>query len=501
MCASEIRGVMLGAIVAAMGTPTRCPISGADGLVMVQTDAKRLGLAPQGAKVGQSVVDDIVAASTRGRVKLVSTPAVRLGEGLELRVRSVVHVPKPGKPSIAIVSDFDGAVWDATYNTSFECVFDNGYTSDVHMYGHETQAAYPPVIVWTCHVPPDDDAPGVCHAARLQPQGGDPSTESVEACDDDRTTTEADGSHDLAACVPIPYEDPENMAQSGFVQLPQWLEYNTMHGVGHFLAYLLADNPEHRNRTLTIMQPFLEAGLASVVEVEGFGDPADWVHYHSILANDCMYRMKGRTRWLMATVDLDEYLHIPDHPDITEGLDEIGDHCETPLSAVSFRRYQYVLPEEARTLQLTSVDREDHFAPLCPKYILRPEQVHALFIHWPTSMEAGFENVFASDVWAAHYRLTNERVKSDNLTMERDDTLEGEAATLERRLLARYGEGGIESLAAKSVPTALPELWRGRLPMDEYDDEVSRGAQFWVRSLLQAASTQKWIQLVPPSNL
>merc|ERR1712139_604129 len=64
------------------------------------------------------------------------------------------------------------------------------------------------------------------------------------------------------------------------------------------------------------------------------------------------------------------------------------DHA-SKVHSLSFGRYTFKRPETITALQISSPMREDHVAKLCPKYVVNPSLVNALFTHWPTSWVDG----------------------------------------------------------------------------------------------------------------
>ena len=55
-----------------------------------------------------------------------------------------------------------------------------------------------------------------------------------------------------------------------------------------------------------IYQKYLDAGVATRVHFNSY--PRDSLTRHGYSSNDCLYRAKNHARWLIANIDVDEYL-------------------------------------------------------------------------------------------------------------------------------------------------------------------------------------------------
>lgn len=210
--------------------------------------------------------------------------------------------------------------------------------------------------------------------------------------------------------------------------LPQWMEYNHMHGVEHFLVYTTdaTDPTEFR-----VLRPYFEAGVATRVHVEipswmkrdfsavGYSTQA-W------FANDCVHRMKHHAKWLLPTLDVDEYLrpvapkgngvHKYDFDAVeSDWLATRKGSKETTLAhSVSFLRYVFRYPEApASELQISSPWRHKTNTGFnynyLPKFVVRPALVNIVTAHWATSWLPGSVGIFApKNVFVVHHYRTDD---------------------------------------------------------------------------------------------
>lgn len=450
-----------------------------------ETPEQVLGRLQDTADIDDTADLDGYFKHVRGQLNMSARRHVQITKDFEMKFFSVQIVQNTTHNNIVALAVYAEYDWLFAQNSSLECVFEDGRTTELNVHAHENNnVPYPKAIEFFCQLATDAvlEAPNKCQKVRFQQKGAtaDSDDNVVEVCNGEHVKYGEDKDHYLSACVPIPYEDPAYMAKSGFKQLPQWLEYHAMHGVDHFLFYILSDKDDHKERMLNIAHPFLKAGMGSVVELTGMGDIGpDWEIYHAMLANDCMYRLKHRTHWLMATIDSDEYLHFEGEKNLADGLRGIEKDSEHLINSVSFPRYQYMVPKDSKALQLTSDRRENKFANLCPKYILQPDNVYTLFIHWTVSKREGSKTVIpGGDIWAAHYRLDDSTVIQKKIILVEDAAMAGEVTELQTRMVERYGDSGIEDLMLTS---SVKEVKLGSVSNYEHKASAASDVTDWVQ--------------------
>ncbi|CAE8688770.1 unnamed protein product, partial [Polarella glacialis] len=146
--------------------------------------------------------------------------------------------------------------------------------------------------------------------------------------------------------------------ESSSVMLPQWVEYNLMHGVDQIIFYTMNNTDPLIYKA---MQPYLDQGLASQVHADFDGH----------------------------LLDLDEYLLA--NSTFPETLSSIASAEEAkgtgPVSSVSFPLYRFHLKDPKSGPCITSTFRSSDLQPTLPKFIIRPSLVHAVFVHYPTSWD------------------------------------------------------------------------------------------------------------------
>jgi len=387
-----------------------------------------------------------VPASKLPETRLLATipklPPLALPGGLSLPVRSAIPVfPPGGGAHLAFVADYSDATWPLVYANGStpelfcEATDGSGHRSPIDAYGAETPRRTKWTIVLKCAWPEKlrDQA---CHDVQLVLRGS--VIAKYQACHDPTLLT--DEKYELAACIEPLHESPSNIPGSGILQLPQWLEYSLMKGVQHFLIYTLQDTDA---RQYAAMRPYLEAGLLTQIRLEVPLDLSHGPHKtQTLVINDCLTRLRGRAKWLLPSIDTDEYMVFNSSDDsrkmrYQDALEDwIGDRA---IHAVTFARTNFLHPKMPyQQLQIESTRRELRPAALCPKDIVRTDLVNALFVHWPTSFDNNSVHVGVpkEQLIVFHYRLT-EVNQSRSLD---DSTLAVQSSALDDALRARYGQ-------------------------------------------------------------
>ena len=132
---------------------------------------------------------------------------------------------------------------------------------------------------------------------------------------------------------PSPAHEWQGRFSGVFKQMVEWMEWSLMHGLDHFLVYTFegTDLAEKDDRFLTnrfgvrfcpqdmlfwlscsicscqeILEVYLDAAVASRVHFNF--DPQESLTRYGYIANDCLWRAKNHARWVLTTVDVDEYV-------------------------------------------------------------------------------------------------------------------------------------------------------------------------------------------------
>ena len=112
----------------------------------------------------------------------------------------------------------------------------------------------------------------------------------------------------------------------GLRLLPQWMEFQLLHGVEHFLIYTV--NLDSKI-LVDLYEPYIKSGVATWVhfnkEVEG-----DSQHFHDFLQpsllEDYLSRFKTHATWILPSIDIDEYINMTDG-NLFEGSRMREDYC------------------------------------------------------------------------------------------------------------------------------------------------------------------------------
>jgi len=229
-----------------------------------------------------------------------------------------------------------------------------------------------------------------------------------------------------------------------------------MHGIDHFLFYTFDDTAEE---VMDIYRPYLDAGVATRVHME-IPDRFDrhWTfeaddksRFNSgWTTNDCLYRTKNHAKWLLPTIDVDEFIRT--NSSIKDVLTELMDGRLATVRSVNFRRYIFLRPQGTDSLLISSAMREAQTQSFS-KFVVNPAAVNALFVHWPTSWDEGAVEVTVPPETAVieHFRTINETTTTFN-----DPVLVAEAAALQQALESRFKMTWRDLWAKLAKPSNLP---------------------------------------------
>ena len=90
-----------------------------------------------------------------------------------------------------------------------------------------------------------------------------------------------------------------------FKQLVEWMEYSNLHGIAHFLIYTFRGQDVGSK---AVLEPYIKSKIASRVHFAHY--PKDQDARFGYMFNDCLYRSKGHSKWLLSSIDIDEYIRM-----------------------------------------------------------------------------------------------------------------------------------------------------------------------------------------------
>jgi hypothetical protein len=403
-----------------------------------------------------------------------------------LSFESVVPTFGPDVSYIALIHAYPGEATSRALQK--EALFCSGpnrtHKIQMQLLGDEMHVAYKSKLVWICDWPPEEKNEA-CFHLYLEDAGGE-VLGNFSTCHNPNLL----GQYGTTACVPAVFDDPRQPFHSSLF-LPQWLDYHQLQGVEHFLVYTMTGTD---SKVMELLRPYLLSGDATRVHIElpshlkdqyraGDYSSQTWI------MNDCLYRMKYRSKWLMPSIDLDEYIPLPNsfYGNVSDFLDRMVGNYGHPevvparIGALSVGRFNFRYPETERELLISSIWRESTLAPLYPKYFVNPANVHTLFVHWPTSWVNGsvFLGIPASEFFLHHYRLYNKSVTNTS-----DESLLEQVPALTNNLLNQFGRSWSD-IVYSLYPQGFPDqssLKKVRLSSGASLMDLPKRKQAWINN-------------------
>eukprot|EP00435_Cladocopium_sp_Y103_P060983 s1362_g22.t1 len=277
------------------------------------------------------------------------------------------------------------------------------------------------------------------------------------------------------ACVrDIFYVSPKEHRQKGrrrpfsgaFKQWVEWMEWSSMHGLEHFLIYTFEGTDL---AAMDVMKAYLDSGIASRVHFQ-FYLPYERSRQGQLM-NDCLYRAKNHAKWLVLSVDVDEYLVFPgkvkyfrwDHILKEQGV------LEDKVASLQVNRVRFARAHP-ETFEISS----DHRVPtLDPwrKTIINVDNVYRTWAHWAMQSKPGTAKIEVDPKLAIihHYRWPWENfhvelAKYDFLDAAAnvtDTTLITDMPLLQTALAKRF------NISTENVQSFLTELAQRRPPISK----------------------------------
>jgi len=243
-----------------------------------------------------------------------------------------------------------------------------------------------------------------------------------------------------------------NQSNAPLKLLPEWMEFHAMHGIDHFLVYTFDDTDPGFE---AVMTPYIDSGLATRIHFHQY--PERHVRHHRQMV-DCLFRAKSRAKWLMPTVDTDEFLHVD--PQIYKGKkvpqnylgsawDAVLDHFQAKKKEVHSMNFEFYRFSRSKrnAVEISSTLREaknNKNNEGRMKYVVNVQNVHGVWVHFPTNWEEGtYEINLPKDlIYGNHYRYEDHIMYGENDTTAtiEDLSLAADVQPLEEALQKRFGE-------------------------------------------------------------
>lgn len=274
------------------------------------------------------------------------------------------------------------------------------------------------------------------------------------------------------ACVRNLWNNPV-LNVSGLLVFPQWLDFHYIHGIDHFIVYTTSDMSEALPE---LYQPYIDAGLVTRVHLNL---PAErcWPSQSSplalrqIISNDCLYRAKGHAKWLIPSLDVDEYLQVRllDH-DVTGMLEAASRSFRAPsqrVAGVAFERYRFARAPSGH-VEIAS-PRYCNLSEPTLKYAVKPDLTDDVDI----SVSAGLKGVvYDFDKRFAvinHYRHPkSHEIRQHQIANSTDESLLQDVPSLEMAMQKRYGNlwrRFLETMKQAPEPPCRNDPKQGRHPL------------------------------------
>jgi len=417
-------------------------------------------------------------------------------KGFDMDIISAIPVLREEPSYIAMLQYFkEGKL------PKLHCVWPSGERTEMQTRGTsaENDAAYKRMMVHVCREGVRQKMKDLgkiehgeaCYTINVEAEQGDdmPMVKmgEIKACH--KAEMQQSGIFGLSGCIRQFWQHPSHLETSGYILGPQWMEWNVMHGVEHFFFYARPSRVEEYQLNMQLLKPFLEQGLVTIIEMDSSVDHDDREDV-MLEVNDCLYRAKGKSDWLMPTIEPDEYLVFGNKTG-TNFLKEIRAQADPTTHSLSFGRFNFRHPSDLRkALQIQSTSREGTLAPLCPKYIARTAKVHALFNHWATSWDHDAQSVGVPQqgLVGFHYRLN----VFEKAKIEFDPRISKEVYDLEAKIHERFGmafQQVCENIKSYMVSFYSSGLTR-RATMDFQEKQFASRFSTWIETFNRQAMNE-----------
>lgn len=296
------------------------------------------------------------------------------------------------------------------------------------------------------------------------------------------------------ACVQDVFFESREFFSAALKQLVEWLEFYRFHGIEHFFVYTFRGTED---AVKELLMPYLRQGLATRIHFDDY--PSDKIHRQHQVVQDCLYRAKSHTTWLLPSVDVDEYFHLKSGHFFPDGVVP-QDYLKTAWDAivkwkgkrleevrsVSFRSFRFArAPSDS--LEISSAWREaklprshNHPEKLANgKFACNVHVVHSLWFHFATACENATEDIMLPETlgvgnhyrvdWQSGHKYGDHFGHDDPKASTFDDLLTSEVPLLEQAIQRRFGEKPqtlLKRLSAEHPPVHLHQS----IAADDDDD-------------------------------
>ena len=176
-----------------------------------------------------------------------------------LNFYSAVPVFGPDGNYIALLHQFnDGQLWNYSHRNflSLYCSGPNrSHLSEVRVIGNETKAGYKLALVFMCDWPANE-----AHFETFEVFLEDGNGEHLGTVVAEQKPGLL-GQYQTLACV----RDVWPSKALGLRMLPQWIEFNLLHGVDHFIIYTVN---VHAEFLPDLYEPYIQSGVATRVHID-----------------------------------------------------------------------------------------------------------------------------------------------------------------------------------------------------------------------------------------
>ena len=228
---------------------------------------------------------------------------------------------------------------------------------------------------------------------------------------------------------------------------------------------------------------------------------------HNFVTGDCLYRFKNHATWILPSLDIDEYINMKDGSVFEGGKvpeDYLGSSWDAivkkrglqpnTVRSMEFNIYRFALVQPGR-VELSSVLREPRKQPTCPKFVVNPNLVDTVFVHWATSWKNGTQNLhLGTDTLVVHHYLqpANYALAKRIEANATDDSMQQYVPGLSTSLATRFHQETTSFLSRLSSVGEVPMKPSTLYNVDGLDTEEEL-------QVAQDPSTAAWIKFV--SNL
>ena len=383
------------------------------------------------------------------------------------------------------------------------------HRTKVRIVGNETTASYKMHLVFVCDWPQEDQ-----HLERFEVSLDDGHGNYIGTV----VAEQKNGllqQYGTVACV----RDVYPSKTTGLRLLPSWLEFHRLHGIDHFIIYTVNVDSEV---LVDAYEPYIASGAASRVHFhqDAIGDLTHHQLHHLWAMADCLYRAKNHAKWLLPSIDIDEYFNmkgsrlffqqsVPSDylasawDAIVKAKNMTNDQVHSIVIPSTYR----FAPAEVDQVELRSVRRDPDRQPTLPKYVLNVKTTKTVFVHWVTSYENNTRALSIDEKIGVlhHYRKAPESYNVANPLSYKDESMLQYVPELERSMKNRFQVPDVTQFlhrfrAATEGEVLLPGMTgiEAKLAIGPRDREALATNDLKVLAWARSIWARPGIQLVSP---